>query len=174
MKIFTIILIILFPIFANAQTDNPGLFDGAKPIVGVIIPIDYDSDRVQDARLRNRIVRVERSGKYIPRLMIGGQTLYEISPRFGLGPFGAVSLGSDGAQNPIGGIATGIVFAFKTDNNSENDNSVNLKIGFMVDPHVKKLGHGIKENEPLPAGEDEINYQYDAELFWVFGLSFGW
>lgn len=173
MKKFIIILIILFPVFANAQT-NPGLFDGAKPIVGVIIPIDYDSDQVQDARLRNKIVRVERSGKCIPRLMIGGQTLYEISPRFGLGPFGAVSLGSDGVQNPIGGIATGIVFAFKTDNDSENDNSVNLMIGFGIDPYVKKLGHGIKKNEPLPAGEDEINYQYETEFFPVIGLSFGW
>jgi hypothetical protein len=73
--------------------------------------------------------------------------------RWGIGPFIAVQPGSD---NIIDAIGLGIMIGARREKSAQ---SFNLGIGVVFDPNTRVLGDGIRENEPLPAGETEVRYR---------------
>lgn len=149
------------------------MFEGAKPGVGLSATIDLEGDRIEEAELdRKGIVRVFRSSNYIPRMLLETHTFWEISPRFGVGPFCAVTMG--GTRSLVGGMGAGIMFGMRTDGDSQSDNSFNVGLGGFVDPYVKTLGDGIKENEALPEGESRIRYKYQTRTGILILFSYAW
>ncbi|MGJ3626426.1 hypothetical protein AB5I41_04985 [Sphingomonas sp. MMS24-JH45] len=45
-------------------------------------------------------------------------------------------------------------------------------MGYVVDPDTQVLGDGIKENEPLPAGEKDVRFKETAQTGWLVIASF--
>jgi len=88
-------------------------------------------------------------------------------PRWGVGLFVALQ-GSE--KEVINSLATGIMWGIRKD--ATDSRSVNVGIGVSFDPSVQVLGHGLKEGNPLPAGETEVRFKKEGQLGWALMASF--
>ena len=151
---------------AYAEKDFAGINFG----VGVSLTIDIgDHDRVESAELVNGIVRINKENNDIPRIMLETHYMFlpqvdflgidSIEPgKWGWGPFVGIQNGSNEIIEAIG---AGIMLGFIR--NEETKDSFNIGVGMVVDPSVKILGDGIKENQYLPEGETEIRYKETSQ-----------
>lgn len=64
----------------------------------------------------------------------------------------------------IEAIGVGLMIGFKRGKDSAQ--SFNIGIGAIVDPSVKVLGDGIRQDEPLPQGETQIRFKHTDQ--WGF------
>jgi len=131
-------------------------------------------DRINNASVVNGIVRVddEQSDQARPTLEIHKYFPLKhcwfpnVMCPDGFGPFVAVQLGEKDFINAIGG---GLMWGWKE---ASNGNALNIGIGAIVDPSVKQLGKGIREDEPLPAGETEVRYRNISQWGFLVMTSF--
>ena len=145
-------------------------FAGLNFGVGLTLTLDTgNNDRVENAELVNGIVRVTEERNDIPRIML--ETHYFFMPNrnflwmmsvpwkeWGVGPFVGIQ---NGSNEIIEAIAAGVMLGFRR--NAETTDSFNLGIGMVVDPSVKILGDGMKENRTLPVGETQIRYKKTSQ-----------
>lgn len=89
--------------------------------------------------------------------------------RWGLGPF--VGLVLSGENNIINGVAIGAMLASRPTKDSSS--SLNIGLGLTVSPRAQVLGDGIKEGEPLPAGETDIRYKKTTKYGIAVAISYG-
>ena len=69
-------------------------------------------------------------------------------------------------------IGFGWMFGFRKD--EQESKSWNLGLGLVIDPSVKVLGDGMKENKPLPEGESQVRFKEKSQcgLLVLFSFSF--
>lgn len=126
-------------------------------------------DRVEEAVLdANGIVRVTDDVTDSPRALLEIHYFIKTKGRkngtkFGHGPFASVNFGATGGDT-LSSFGLGYMIGWKRNSDPDNDAAFNIGIGVSLDQNVKKLGDGIFENEPLPAGETEIRFKEDSEL----------
>lgn len=164
------IILLFSPTHAVGDTTD---LAGFKFGVGLTLTIDAGGlNRVQEAEVVNGIVRITEERDVIPRLML--ETHYFFVPQsnkfFGLfsadkmwgwGPFVGLQNGSDDIIEAIG---IGLMIGFRR--REDPAQSFNIGLGAIVDPSVKVLGDGIRQDEPLPAGETNIRYKHTDQ--WGF------
>ncbi len=166
-----------FPILAvepqvESQKEPQKELEGFKFGVGLTLTIDAGGlNRVQEAEVVNGIVRITEERDVIPRLML--ETHYFFVPKktsflgildatkWGWGPFVGLQNGSDDIIEAIG---IGLMIGFRR--REDPAQSFNIGLGAIVDPSVKVLGDGIRQDEPLPAGETNIRYKHTDQ--WGF------
>jgi hypothetical protein len=146
-------------------------FAGISWGVGPSLTIDWGKhDRVEDASLDpTGKVRVDDVNNSIPRLTLETHYFFDISgdETQGLGPFVAIQASGDELIEAIG---FGIMYGIRR--SRESATSFNLGLGVMVDPNVKVLGDGIKENQTLPPGETAIRFREEEQWGLLFISSF--
>lgn len=150
----------------NSKTEFAGLRFG----VGISLTMDIGkNDRIESASVDNNgNVRVEKINNDVPRIML--ESHYFFTPntnllnlnakQWGWGPFVALQPGTDEIIEAIG---MGLMLGLKRNDDENDSSSWNIGLGMVVDPSVKTLGDDIKENEPLPSGEDQIRYKETSQ-----------
>ncbi|MCU7805923.1 MAG: hypothetical protein KZQ96_22315 [Candidatus Thiodiazotropha sp. (ex Lucinoma borealis)] len=156
-------------------------FAGINFGVGISVTKDIgDRDRIEGASLdENGLVRVDKESNDIARVMLEShyffipkkKTFLGLTPagQWGHGPFIALQPGTDEIIEAIG---IGWMVGFrKSDIGSD---SWNIGFGYIVDPSVRMLGDGLKENSALPAGETQIRYKEKSQsgVFLLASFSF--
>lgn len=96
------------------------------------------------------------------------RTIVEVAPKWGVGPFVALQPGGD--KEVIDAIGIGLMVGLRR--GTDTRQSFNLGVGYVVDPDTQVLGDGIRENQPLPAGETEVRFKETAQTGWLFIASF--
>lgn len=148
---------------------------------GIGLTLTHDlgkRDRIEEASIVNNLVRVSKDSNDIPRIMLELHYLARPEAQFlgmveqdnwGIGPFIGVQ---NGSEEIIQAVGAGLMVGFKY--SKESNNSFNLGIGAIVDPHTKVLGDGIEKDKSLPTGETEIRFKETDQwgLFFVFSASF--
>lgn len=145
-------------------------FAGMQFGVGLSLTIDLgQNDRINQANLdENNIVRITSENNDVPRIML--ESHYFFTPKgddFGIGPFVALQPGTDEIIEAIG---MGVMVGFKR--GAENNSSWNIGIGAVVDPSVKILGDGVRENQALPSGETQIRFKETSQWGLLLVVSF--
>lgn len=90
-------------------------------------------------------------------------------PMVGLGPFVAVQPGS---EEIIDAVALGIMVGFRRTQSLKDSSSLNIGIGYVVDPDTQVLGEGIEPNKPLPGNETQIRFRHTSQGGILFLTSF--
>lgn len=145
---------------------------------GVALSLTHDlgsHSRVEEAQLANGIVRLKDEGNDLARVMLETHYFFDAGSlwrkKFGLGPFVAVQPGSEDIIDAVG---FGGMIGFKRDSELLGQSSFNLGIGGVVDPDSTVLADGIRENQPLPAGETEIRFKEKSQWGLLFLTSYSW
>jgi hypothetical protein len=162
-------------------------FTSARFGVGISVTTDLHGDsRVDEAELVNGVVRIKKDSDVRTRVMLethvfakGFNRLPVVTdnatdepristdvssvtsdtptvPMVGLGPFIAVQPGSD---EIIESVAVGVMIGWRRTQNLKDTSSLNIGIGYVVDPNTQVLGAGIRPNQTLPNGETAIRYR---------------
>jgi len=166
------------PSYGSSQGRN---FAGINFGVGISLTRDTGShDRVETAFIdENNIVRVSKNQNDIARIMLESHYFFE--PRtsdfsfmgltkginWGHGPFISLQPGTDEIIEAIG---IGWMVGFRR--GGDDNSSLNLGIGYIIDPSVQVLGDGINENMPLPQGESQIRFKDTSQSGIMFIASF--
>lgn len=177
---------ILLVAVAAVALSTPGTeaeeFAGANFGVGISLTHDIgEESRVSEACVDdNGIVRAQKENNDIARVMLeshyffenneGRRFLWFLAPeKWGHGPFLALQPGTDDIIEALG---FGWMLGFRKDQQSSE--SWNLGLGLVIDPSVKVLADGMKENKPLPEGESQIRYKETSQtgLLVLFSFSF--
>lgn len=179
------------PLSQAGLRDGPGKreFGGITFGVGLAYTLDLGRlQRVKEAELVNKIVRVKQSEQSSARIVLESHYFLtpvwdginnfmrnigvskneyiidektgneRISAGWGIGPFVALQPGTD---NIIDAIGTGLMIGARRPGGND---SFNLGIGLMVDIDARTLGNGIIEDQPLPEGEMTIRYKQRSQL----------
>lgn len=88
-------------------------------------------------------------------------------PLMGFGPFVALQ---SSANQAIDAFALGLMMGRRK--GPTDTSSVNIGIGLAFDPSVQVLGHGVKEGQPLPAGETAVRFKKEGRFGWALMTSF--
>jgi len=161
-------------------------FASARFGIGLSVTSDLHGDsRVDEAEVVNEIVRIKKDSdvrarvmfethvfakgfKYLPVVEEEDTNEPRIStddtapndapkvPMMGLGPFIAVQPGSDEIIESVG---VGIMMGWRRSQSLKNSSSLNIGIGYVVDPNTQVLGEGIEANKPLPDGETAVRFR---------------
>jgi len=142
-------------------------FGGIEFGVGVSLTADLGKrDRIGEATVVGGVVRVEDANNANARIML--ESHYFFKPRsgflgvgsgmWGAGPFVALQPGTDEIIEAIG---LGLMVGFRR--SAESTESFNLGVGLVVDPNVRVLGDGIREGQPIPAGETGVRYKETSQ-----------
>ena len=165
------LLLILMPLTSSAWAlENQ--FAGMGFGVGLSLTIDIgEHNRINEAVLdENGVVRVTSENNDVPRIML--ESHYFFTPKgddFGIGPFVALQPGTDEIIEAIG---MGIMMGFKRRSSEDETSSWNIGLGAVVDPSVKILGDGIKENQALPSGETQVRFKETSQWGMLLVASF--
>ena len=140
-----------------------------KPGFGVGVVMDFsDKTRVNEASVVNGIVRVNSDSNTSFRPMIDVHApIWKLSGTITAGPFIGVQLSKEQLVDSLGG---GLMVSLPV---GKTIKTLNLGLGAVVDPNVRTLGNGIKEDEALPAGETEIRYRNTGKIGLLFMTSVG-
>lgn len=140
-------------------------FMGSNWAVGIGYSFGQGPKRITEAEVVNGVVRVKQDDTDKPIVLLEVHRLFEIGPRFGVGPFASFQTGSDDA---VLGFGVGVQFGWR-DSAPKSSGGFLLGVGYGWTQGVKTLGDGIVANEPLPEGETEIRYKtQSAESIFVF------
>lgn len=168
----------------NGSSETPEReFAGINFGIGISLTHDTGSnDRVESAILDgNGIVRVSKDQNDIARVMLethyffepdkGGRSFLGLTPAgtWGHGPFVALQPGTDEIIEAIG---IGWMFGFRR--NPTGSESWNLGFGVVVDPSVRILGDGVRENRVLPANEEQIRFKETSQVGYFLLASFSY
>ncbi len=93
------------------------------------------------------------------------------STNWGVGPFAALALSSEG--DILEGLGAGIMTGFTRSDDKEK-RSFNIGVGAFLDNNVSKLAPGLSDGGALPAGYTEPLLVEDSELRFMVMLSFRW
>lgn len=154
-------------------------FAGIDFGAGIGLSLSVGKKKVIDqAEVVNGIVRVSRERDEIPRLLFETHYLflpketnflYMVEPElWGWGPFIAVQ---SSEEQTIDSVGFGLLLGFRRSKDATT--SFNIGVGVVYDSNVKVLGDGIKENQPLPAGETTVRFKEISEMSWLLIGSFG-
>lgn len=88
-------------------------------------------------------------------------------PLMGFGPFVALQ----GSENKVINALT-VGFMIGRRKSPTDALSVDIGVGLSFDPSVQVLGHGIKEGQKLPAGEDAVRFKKEGRFGWAVLTSF--
>jgi hypothetical protein len=143
---------------------------------GLGLSLTFDRSRIKEAEVVNGVVRVREEERYIPRVNLETHYFFPMGKqdsgvcsenRCGIGPFLGVLASKDDVVDAVSfGLATG----FRKD--AKQSESFNFGIGIVWDRKVKELGDGIRENEPLPAGETQVRFKERGDAGYVLLFSF--
>ena len=152
-------------------------FAGLNFGVGLSLTSDVGStQRVKSASIVDSVVRVDADEDKDARIML--ESHYFFLPdksfmgvpanRWGWGPF--VSL-QPGTGEIIEAIGLGLMTGFRRPN---SDDSWNIGIGYVVDPHVQVLGDGFVANQAPPGTETTVRFRETSQEGWsiIFSFSF--
>jgi len=189
LRILLLLLFILSSTFCYAENnsteeklynpsvnDSPiGSFAGLQFGVGVSLTDDIGNNkRVGRATVVNGVVRVTEEENDIARVML--ESHYFFTPDFdflvskeqwGWGPF--ISL-QPGTNEIIEAVGVGLMLGFKRESHSLS--SWNIGLGFVIDPSVSILGDGVKENQPVPVGEQTVRFKETSQIGLLLLTSF--
>jgi hypothetical protein len=153
-------------------------FGGIEFGVGISLTTDLGArDRIGEASVAGGVVRVDDANNSNARVMLESHYFFKPEARFpgidgekmwGFGPFVALQPGTD---EIIEAIALGAMIGFRRA--EDTTESFNLGIGLVIDPNVRVLGDGIREGQPLPAGETMVRYKQTSQKGALFLASFG-
>lgn len=160
-----------------AKAEPTKNFAGINFGVGISLTLDNgEHDRVVSASVVDGVVRVDEDSNSVARVILESHYFFTpgksfvglvASRKWGIGPFIALQPGTDEIIEAVGG---GIMVGFQRSEDSAG--SWNFGIGFIVDPSVRVLGDGVKENEPLPGNETEVRYKNTSQGGVLFVTSF--
>jgi hypothetical protein len=88
-------------------------------------------------------------------------------PLMGFGPFIALQSSDNKA---IDALTIGAMWGFRKD--PKESASLNIGIGLSFDPSVQVLGGGLKEDKPLPEGEEAVRFKKEGRFGWALMTSF--
>jgi hypothetical protein len=88
--------------------------------------------------------------------------------RWGHGPFFSLQTGTNDVIESAG---LGYMVGFRQV--ADKSQSLNIGVGLVLDPRVKRLGDDIRENEPLPGKETTIRFKQTSGWSVVVAVSFG-
>lgn len=121
--------------------------------VGALAPKHKD---VTGTSVVNGIVRVTSEREVIPALWLSTQWIYRSGTMTGFGPFVGVGVSTDGGLFDNIGVGITYSMAFQTwKPRGESQSALNIGLGYGVQK-VEVLGDGVRENWPLPDGEESI------------------
>lgn len=152
---------------AEIKKKTQEAFEGINFGVALTLTVDTGNhDRVESGEVVNGLVRVTKEKNDIPRVMLETHYLFlpdshflgHLKGMWGIGPFVGIQNGSNEIIESIGG---GLMLGFRRSETATD--SFNFGIGFVVDPSVKILGDGMKENQPLPEGETQIRFKETSQ-----------
>lgn len=143
--------------------------------LGLSLAVDLQGGVIDDASVVNGRVRVSREKRARPRVLLESHYFFAPrarsflgldSDRWGYGPFVALQ-GSD--EEVIEAFGLGWMFGLRPKDDSSN--AFNLGIGLLFDPQVRVLGNGIRDNDPLPAGETEVRFREEDHVSLLLSIS---
>lgn len=156
---------------SNDKLSDEGKKDFAGLKFGVGISLTHDigsNERIKSVEVVNGIIRVKEEENDIARVML--ESHYFFTPnkdflvpagKWGIGPFIALQPGTDEIIEAIG---FGIMIGFKRLEAYSTASSMNLGVGFVIDPSVTVLGDGLKLNNPLPEGENTARLKETSQI----------
>lgn len=173
MKISLIIIALFISSTAFAEgEDETKKFAGINFGVGISLTHDLGANsRVEGASLdENSLLRVDKDRNDQARVMLESHYFFEPNSDgksflgmakpglWGHGPFVALQPGTDEIIEAIG---LGWMVGFRR--NPTGNESWNLGFGYVVDPSVKILGDGLRANQALPTGENQVRFRETSQ-----------
>lgn len=134
-----------------------------------------DSAQVSEATIEGetQLVRVKKRERDQVRLVFEAHkyVAFGAGCQWGHGPFVSVQTGGDGAS--LNSLGLGWMFGMRDDVDGIDGAGWSLGIGYYLDNSVRKLGDGIHENQPLPAG-DQLRFKEESDggFMLVFSRTF--
>ena len=155
---------------------------------GVALITNFDAGGrkpIKSASIINGIVRVEEENeikyglglevhRFIWGTSWGATTRKPWSGAVALGPYVSVL---PGTNNIIDTIGTGIVLGFLGGRSSESEGnkfSMNIAVGYYVDPETRVLADGFEDGKAPPPGETTVRYSSVAQYGFQGVLSFSY
>ena len=150
------------------------MFQGVKFGLGLAINVGGEK-RIEEAELvgasGSQVVRVSKEKEFLTRILLEAH-VFPDEGKNNWGPFVGLLVNEGGNLIGLGG---GLMRGFKNLQNLEESTftSINIGVGFFIEPAVKVLGDGITEGAALPAGETVIRFKEKSDVSAIIMVSFG-
>lgn len=156
-----------------AEVNQELNFAGFNWSLGVALTHLTGKKAVEEAQVVGGVVRVTKDYSEAVALMFETHYFFKMrtdsrQQTTGNGPFVAIRL-ADTEGNTVDAFGVGWMWGARR--SAPKITSFNIGAGYFVDTKVKRLGSGVVEGEPLPAGETEIRYRETDASGWMFMLS---
>jgi len=179
------------PAEAALPAEPPAEQPRGRPVIsGDTPPADYSTwglgvgiglsvlgeDDVKKAEPVGGVVRITDTESYRRAIWLESHYRlfnFDTAGRFGFGPFVGLQFSDD--EGLFDSLAAGLMFTMKRQTGSveaaKNNLGFNVGLG-VASSSIHVLGGGVKENEPLPAGEESVRLQKKDDLAFVLLFSF--
>lgn len=139
---------------------------------GIGLSFHKEAD-IKEAEVRNGLVRVTDEAKKERALWL--ETHYQLvkfaNNRFAFGPFLAVQVSDD--DGLFDSLGAGFMVAMNRNTNPAAWSNLGFNVGVgVVSSTIRELGDGLKENQPLPDGEESIYFHKNDDIGWMVLFSF--
>lgn len=152
----------------NVGAGIAGPFYDVQVGAGLVMLVDHEEGRVEDASVRKGKVRIDEAATMRLGIMLEAHYLYPMGPvrHVGHGPFAGV-VGTSG--DIVDAVMTGYMVSLR---GRDGGRSFNVTFGLYLDPNAKVMADGFEEGSNAPTSGGVL-FKKEPMVGYALGVTYG-